>query len=88
MAILDFIERLINAVYSTPNPQVGTYFRDLRVVPKPQAPDDDDSMYHHEPETNDDKLLLAATAIPAATAKAPRLSARDSEPVSAAMGRR
>ncbi len=88
MAIFDFIERLINAVYSTPNPQVGTYFRDLRVVPKPQVPDDDDSLYRHEPETNGDESSIAAASISAATATAPRLSARGSEPVSAVMGRR
>lgn len=57
--IFERVERLINAVYATPNPQVKTYFRDLRVTSTPPE-EDDDSKYRYEPERNAETEPAAA----------------------------
>jgi len=76
----ELVERLINAVYSTPNPQVRTYFRDLRIAPKPPVDEDDDSLYRYEPEPK------VEPAVPLAGAKNPR--SRNVESATALAGRR
>jgi hypothetical protein len=78
---LDFVERIVNAVYGTPNPQVQTYFRDLRVEAAPPIAEDDDSNYHYKPERNGEPVIAATVGPLPASAAAPKLSSRNSAAV-------
>jgi hypothetical protein len=64
----EYLDRFIDFVYSTPNPQVQTYFRDLRVKPTQSVAEDDDSKYHYEPEPSE--------ALTTATPSSPQLPIR------------
>ena len=77
--IFNFIETIVNAVYGTPDPQVQTYFRDLRVTPSESpADDDDDTHYRFVPEPNGSAThsLTVGSLSPSAQKLSPRRPGR------------
>lgn len=81
----DLVERIINAVYGTPNPQVQTYFRDLRVTAAPPMEEDDDSNYAYKPEPNVEHGFPETVGAPSGTVSPVKLSPRNSGAVPTAV---